>query len=384
MTATAVDINIYNKEKLLRAYPVAASTTIYQGSFVALNSSGYLVSATNSYAARFVGVASEGVDNSSGANAAKYCKVYTGNSNLFRVITSGATINDVGRPMYLTDNQTVQFASSNMFVGYCAEYVSATAVYVDIEPALWDESSVESLPVAATTTITAGTMVCLSGGYVVPAANTATYVFRGVAMTGADNSAGSAGDLSVLVKSKGTFSFTASGLGATDAKSHVWVSNSTTVTTTPGLVYAGTLSRYVSATSAPVTIDNAASEPWTGAAANQIARGRYFLINAYYPTAIANNTVTIVDDFEMPVAFRVLRGYVTCSAAPSSSYVATVTITDGSSPKTVTVTGAATKGETENINQTYAADANIDITIAGDNASNAAAGFNIQFVCQEL
>jgi hypothetical protein len=384
MTATAVDINIVNKEKCLKAYPVAASTTIYQGTLVALNSSGYLTSATGGIAQRFVGVASEGVDNSAGANAAKYCKVYSGNSNLFKMTTSGATINDVGRPVYCADNQTVQFASGNMFVGYCAEYVSATVIYVDIEAALWDESSVESIPVAASTTITAGTMVCLSGGYAVPAANTATYVFKGVAVTGADNSAGSAGDLSVLVKSKGTFSMTASGLGVTDAKAPVWVSNATTVTTTPGLVYAGVLSRYVSATSAPVIIDDAAAEGWTGAAAVQVARGRYFWIHAYYPTAIANNTVTIVDGLEFPVQFRVLRGYVTCSAAPSGAYVATVTITDGTTPKTVTVTGAAVVGETENINTTYAANTDMDITVAGDNASNAAAGFNIHFLCQEL
>ena len=383
MTATTADINIINKSRGLQSYPVAAATTIYQGSFVALDASGYLISATGVVTQKFVGIASEGVDNSAGAAAAKYCKVYTG-GQLFKVITSGAALAYVGQPVWISDNQTVSFTPANMFGGYCTEYVSATAIYIDIEPAVYTTEDCELIPVAASTTVTAGNIVCLSGGYAVPGANTATYVMKGVALTTANNSGGSAGDLSVLVKTKGKFNFTAAGLAVTDAKAHVWVSNATTVTTTPGLVYAGTLSRYVSATSAPVIIDSATQESWTGAAASQICRGRYFWINAYYPTAIAGDTVTIVDDLEMPVQFRVLRGYVTCTAAPSGSYVATVTITDGTTPKTVTVTGSATKGETENINTTYAADTNIDITIAGDNASNAAAGFNVHFLCQEL
>lgn len=383
MTATSVDINIKNKEKKIQSYPVYQSTTIYQGSFVALNETGYLVSATSSAGVRFVGIASEGVDNSAGSSAGEYCKVYTG-GDLFEVLTSGAALAYVGRPVFIADNQTVTFTPGSVLAGYCREYVSSTKIYIDIEPALYSGDDCVLVPVAASTTVVAGTMVCVAGGYAVPAANTATYVFKGVALTGADNSGGSAGDLSVLVKTKGVFSMVGTSLAVTDNKAQVWVSNATTVTKNPGLVYAGMLSGYSASTVAHLSIDSASQEAWTGAAADQIARGRLFNISAYYPTAIANNTVTVLDGLEMPVAFRVLRGYVTCTAAPSGSYVATVTITDGTTPKTVTVTGAAVAGETENINTTYAANTDIDITVAGDNASNAAAGFNITFVCQEL
>jgi len=384
MTATTVDIDIKNKEKKIRSYPVAASTTIYQGTLVVLNDSGYLTSATGTTSQRFVGIASEGVDNSAGSNAGEYCKVYQG-GDVFELTTSGATLPMEGRPVYAADNQTVSFAGGNTFCGYCKEYVSATKIYVDIEPAIYNGEDCEYVPVAATTTIVAGTMVCLSGGYLVPAANTATFVFKGIAITGADNSAGSAGDLSCIVKTQGLFQVTGSGLAITDVKAPVYVSNATTITTTPGLVYAGVLEKFTAATAAHLRIDSASGESWTGAAASQLARGRYFTICANYSTAaIAGNTVAMLSDFEMPVAFRVLRGYADSVVAPGGAYVATITITDGTTPKTVTITGSAKHGETENINTTYAANTDIDITVAGDNASNAAEGFNVVFLCQEL
>ena len=51
----------------LFAMPVAASTHVYQGSLVGLNTSGYLVKASADPTLRIVGVSESDVDNSSGS-----------------------------------------------------------------------------------------------------------------------------------------------------------------------------------------------------------------------------------------------------------------------------------------------------------------------------
>lgn len=57
------------------------------------------------------------------------------------------------------------------------------------------------MPVAASTKIYAGSLVCANAsGYVIPAADTAGLTFLGVALNAVDNSAGSNGDKTVLVQ----------------------------------------------------------------------------------------------------------------------------------------------------------------------------------------
>ena len=58
-------------------------------------------------------------------------------------------------------------------------------------------------PVAASTRIYEGSIVCTSDGYAVPGADTSRYFFAGIAREGADNSDGSAGDISVKVYTRG-------------------------------------------------------------------------------------------------------------------------------------------------------------------------------------
>ena len=58
-------------------------------------------------------------------------------------------------------------------------------------------------PVAASTTIYEGSIICTSDGYAVPGADTSRYFFAGIAREGADNSDGSAGDINVKVYTRG-------------------------------------------------------------------------------------------------------------------------------------------------------------------------------------
>ena len=63
-------------------------------------------------------------------------------------------------------------------------------------------------PVQASAVIYKGSLVCVDAtGYALPGADTADYVFLGVAIEEADNSAGSDGDVTVRVQTSGVFSF---------------------------------------------------------------------------------------------------------------------------------------------------------------------------------
>lgn len=65
-----------------------------------------------------------------------------------------------------------------------------------------------AIPVAAGTRIFAGSLVCSNGsGYAVPADDAAGYVFEGVATAQADNTDGSDGDVTVVVRRRGRFKF---------------------------------------------------------------------------------------------------------------------------------------------------------------------------------
>lgn len=69
-----------------------------------------------------------------------------------------------------------------------------------------------AFPAAASTRIFAGTLVCLDGGYAVPAATSATLSCVGVAMSTVDNREGASGDLVVTVR-RGWFHFGNSSAG---------------------------------------------------------------------------------------------------------------------------------------------------------------------------
>lgn len=145
MTAATADILTPEKgdapiARSIPAWPVAASTTIYQGTMVAVNASGYLVSASADPTLRVVGRAEEAVDNSAGAAGALTCKVKRG---VFGYVNSSSTqaISDVhiGRPCYAVDNQTVALRNPT------GEYPVAGRVYdVDADGLVYVEIGVIS------------------------------------------------------------------------------------------------------------------------------------------------------------------------------------------------------------------------------------------------
>lgn len=116
------------KDDDLLAYQVKASTKIYKGSAVSVDSSGYVVPAVGT-AKRVVGVAYETVDNSSGASGALSVRVWRKGSFVFN--TSGLTVANIGDKVYVTDDNTVQTsATSTIQVGVITEFISTTSVRV--------------------------------------------------------------------------------------------------------------------------------------------------------------------------------------------------------------------------------------------------------------
>jgi len=114
-------------------FPVAASTKIYSGSLVSANSSGYAVPAADTAGHKFLGVALEQADNSTGANGAK--KVRVRRSGVFEFDALSISQAMVGTAMYVMDDHTIDDAAgpvNDIRVGILVKYVSDTKGWVDI------------------------------------------------------------------------------------------------------------------------------------------------------------------------------------------------------------------------------------------------------------
>lgn len=145
MAALTADKEVTQSLAGLYAFPVAASTTIYKGAMVCLNSSGYLVPAADTAGYVFVGIAYERVDNSAGSAGDRWCRVL--GEGVFPVVTAGASQAWLGQAAYITDDQTVNVTggTNKVLCGYVARYDSATAIYIRICP-FWSKGEILEFP----------------------------------------------------------------------------------------------------------------------------------------------------------------------------------------------------------------------------------------------
>jgi hypothetical protein len=129
MAALTQDRNTATREGRSYSLGVAASTKVYAGSMVAVNSSGYAVPAADTSGLKVVGRAEEQVDNSSGANGDKSVLVREG---VFKFAASGLTVADVGKPAFISDDQTVSVSATtnNVCAGVIEQVDSATGAWV--------------------------------------------------------------------------------------------------------------------------------------------------------------------------------------------------------------------------------------------------------------
>lgn len=86
---------------------VAASTTIYAGSLVCRNASGYAVPGSTATTLMALGRAEERVDNSAGIAGAKNVKIRKGVYRFANYASDAVAIADIGNTCYIVDDQTV-------------------------------------------------------------------------------------------------------------------------------------------------------------------------------------------------------------------------------------------------------------------------------------
>ena len=137
MSATTVDRN--TPEYGYCSYPViepgvAASTKIPAGVMVALDTSGTATNASDAAGLIFAGVSQAMADNSSGGASAIRVKCKPG---IYEFAAAAAyTAADVGKQVYVTDNQTVTVSSGahNLKCGRLFAVLASGNVRVDTRP----------------------------------------------------------------------------------------------------------------------------------------------------------------------------------------------------------------------------------------------------------
>jgi len=133
MTAQTGDLDRGQKEGVIKDYKVKASTTIYKGAgLMVIKGTGYAIPAADTASGIFIGVALEGVDNSSGSDGDKSVRVLADGRHSFTV--SGATIADVGKDVYASDDTTLLMTgqSNDVWVGKIDGAITTNTVWVDI------------------------------------------------------------------------------------------------------------------------------------------------------------------------------------------------------------------------------------------------------------
>ena len=135
MAALTADRNTPLRESKDFGHPVAASTKIYAGGLVCINSSGYATKGATSTTLKCVGVAQELADNSAGSNGDIRVKTRRGcfkfgNSSS----TDAITLADVNADCYIVDDQTVAKTngSSTRSVAGKVRDVESDGVWVEI------------------------------------------------------------------------------------------------------------------------------------------------------------------------------------------------------------------------------------------------------------
>ena len=132
-------------------FAVAANKHIYAGSLVNLSVAGYAEPATNEALITFLGVALAEVNNNPGLAGAKKVRVSLVGTHLFN--KSAAIQADVGKNMYVVDDQTVGLAAAvdhDLKVGRCIGIEDSSHVWVAID----NPGAVPGAVVTTTTTTT--------------------------------------------------------------------------------------------------------------------------------------------------------------------------------------------------------------------------------------
>ena len=133
MPALSQPYETHEREGLIVAYPVKANARIWKGALVCVDSTGYLVPASDTANLRCVGVAFESVDNTGGANGAKRCRVVKRGTFIYNRIGSFAQADIGATARAVTDNEVAKTSTNNIVVGTVVELLDSNRVRIRID-----------------------------------------------------------------------------------------------------------------------------------------------------------------------------------------------------------------------------------------------------------
>lgn len=133
MSAATAEINTPERPGATTSYPVAATTKIFAGALVALNSSGNAVPAADTAGLRVVGRAEASVDNSAGSAGDLTVDAKEGVFLYNNSATDAVDANDRGKLCFIEDDNTVSEAgATHRVVAGRVVDVTAAGVWVDV------------------------------------------------------------------------------------------------------------------------------------------------------------------------------------------------------------------------------------------------------------
>ncbi len=131
MTAATTSRQLAYRDGNTAGFSVAASTTIYAGTLIEMNASGYAIPATAGADKYYAGIALHDVDNSQGANGDITVVVRQwGTVLLLNNSTNPLDQANIGGYAYLVDDQTVDSISASRTPVGRTEAVDAEGVWV--------------------------------------------------------------------------------------------------------------------------------------------------------------------------------------------------------------------------------------------------------------
>lgn len=132
MASTAPRIGVLERSDDHITLPVAAATTIYAGTLVAINASGYAVPASASASLTVIGLAHETVTNAGSAGARSIEVRLSNGRRSFKLKNSSSSvgIDDIGKTCYVVDNDTVSMTSTDTCAAGTVTGVESGIVWV--------------------------------------------------------------------------------------------------------------------------------------------------------------------------------------------------------------------------------------------------------------
>ncbi|MCK6521842.1 hypothetical protein L6R49_10425 [Myxococcota bacterium] len=168
MAAATEDRATEARDGKYMAAPITAGGVLLLGVMVVWASDGYAANGTDTSGVVFAGVVRKEGDNTSGADGDVTGEVHT--DGVFKFNHSGLLITDVGKTLYLVDNQTVGLADDTtnaIEVGTLEQWVSSSEVWVRIRPHARPEPrqwTVAADGAAAAGTVNLATVAATLGG----------------------------------------------------------------------------------------------------------------------------------------------------------------------------------------------------------------------------